>query len=1210
MRRKLLSIILALTMALGMLPAAALAEEATGAGPIKVGGTSYSSFSDAVNAAEPDGSGVITYEISGKVDVTATGWVQVAKAGLTGPTKVEFVGKTGDAEICITQGEAILADQNYDIDVSFEALKLTKLNPQWAGDFGHSTNYFTCWLRNTNAAENTVTYKNCTFPNGVCNNQYGKTVFDSCQFTNATSGKFNLWNYGGNTEVKNSTFIGTRGIKMYNEGTLPNPPSIEIKNTNFTGMTEKAAIVVSKAANVTLNTVDATDCTKGLLQKDIEGSTGEQKVTIEANGTGISGGFNITAEMSAEAAKNEFNITAGMFTGGINNDYLAPGANFDATTGEVKMSYVAKIGDTEYPTLDDAITAAKDGDTITLLKDVTDGDGVIVPSGKNFTLDFDTHTYTVTKNLAGSTGTKTQCFQLLKDSTLTFKNGTIKANNENVAMIIQNYSNLTLENMLLDGASITRNDATIYTMSNNCGNVVIKDTKIDTVSNGVAFDVYGGFGDYSDVTVTVTGSSEINGKIEVARDSGTQNKNTLNINGGTINGELKIDSSIKPGDATAITRTENVSLTAPSGYTWAEVGNTEVLVKENSVAVVNGVGYATLADALNAVKDGEAITLLKNAELPNAEYYINKSVTINGSRKISCTVKAGEGTRAFVVENNGSLTLDGVELDIQGTKNTDTAKKNDGTGIDVQYGGSLILKNRAVLNLHDLERGTISSKPDGSQANPGQFVIDNSTFNSTNIDGNISNGGDWKVTNGSTVNINNCGSYGLSVDSLTTKQSTVNASGTGYSAIYGKDLQFKDGSNVLISGAGTKLPLISKWSDARSPIQTHKDGGTIVVESGATVTVQDCVDKDEKANNTIYLPNNTTYTNNGTVNATIITADAPENSFVVTLVSDSETIGVQTVSNGSEFTLPAAPAKNNYTFKGWSDGSKTYKAGDKATITENTTFTAQWSYNGSSSGSSRYNVTAPKADHGTVTVSPKRASKGDTVTVTVKPDSGYVLETLTVTDKNGNELTLKDKGDGKYTFTMPRSAVTVKATFEEDNTVLNFFYDVPNDAYYYEAVKWAVEKGITSGIGNDLFGSNDPCTRAQIVTFLWRAAGSPEPKALSSFTDVPADAWYAKAVAWAVENGVTAGVGEGLFGSDDTCTRAQSVTFLFKALKATAKGQADFKDVSASDWYAKAVAWAVENGVTAGVGGGLFGSGDDCTRAQIVTFLFKAYQGK
>ena len=287
------------------------------------------------------------------------------------------------------------------------------------------------------------------------------------------------------------------------------------------------------------------------------------------------------------------------------------------------------------------------------------------------------------------------------------------------------------------------------------------------------------------------------------------------------------------------------------------------------------------------------------------------------------------------------------------------------------------------------------------------------------------------------------------------------------------------------------------------------------------------------------------------------------------------------------------------------------------------TFTASGNYSGEKTGTitvtaqnrpssypTRYNVTVDKAVNGTVTVSPKSASKGDTVTVTVKPDSGYVLETITVTDKNGKELALTDKGDGKYTFTMPRGDVTVKAAFKADSTSASFFDDVAADSYYYEAVKWAVEKGITSGVGNGLFGSNDPCTRAQIVTFLWRAAGSPEPKALSSFTDVPANAWYAKAVAWAVENGVTAGVGDGLFGSGDTCTRAQSVTFLFKALKAAAKGQADFKDVSASDWYAKAVAWAVENGVTAGVGGGLFGSGDDCTRAQIVTFLFKAYQGK
>ena len=309
MKHKLLSILLCLAMALSLLPTAALAEGATGAGPIKVGGKTYSSFSDAVNAAAPDENGVITYEISGKVDVTDTGWVQVAKAGLADLSKVAFVGINDDAEICITGGLAILADQKYDIDVSFTNLKLSKPNPTYGGDYGHSTNYFTCWLRNTGAAENTVTYTNCVFPNGVCNNQYGKTVFDRCQFTNDTSGKFNLWNYGGNTEVKGSTFTGTRGIKTYNEGDLDVAPTVTVTDTSFDGLTEKAAIVASKPTNITLTTVTATDCTKGLLQKDIEGSKGEQKVTTEANGTGISGDFNITAQKDAEAAKNEFNIS-------------------------------------------------------------------------------------------------------------------------------------------------------------------------------------------------------------------------------------------------------------------------------------------------------------------------------------------------------------------------------------------------------------------------------------------------------------------------------------------------------------------------------------------------------------------------------------------------------------------------------------------------------------------------------------------------------------------------------------------------------------------------------------------------------------------------------------------------------------------------------------------------------------------------------------
>ena len=267
----------------------------------------------------------------------------------------------------------------------------------------------------------------------------------------------------------------------------------------------------------------------------------------------------------------------------------------------------------------------------------------------------------------------------------------------------------------------------------------------------------------------------------------------------------------------------------------------------------------------------------------------------------------------------------------------------------------------------------------------------------------------------------------------------------------------------------------------------------------------------------------------------------------------------------------------------------------------------------SSGGSSSpsYSVTTPsKTENGTVTVSPRSAEKGDTVTITAKPDSGYQLDDLTVTDKNGNELKLTDKGNGKYIFTMPASKVTVSATFAPEKSAADYFADVPANSYYADAVLWAAKNGITGGIGNGLFGPNQPCTRAQIVTFLWRAAGSPEPKAMSSFADVSTDAYYAKAVAWAVENGITTGTGDGKFSPDATCTRAQSVTFLFRAIGKLVDSKAEFSDVLTDSYYANAVAWAVENGVTNGIGDGLFGPDNSCTRAQIVTFLYRAYQGK
>lgn len=259
---------------------------------------------------------------------------------------------------------------------------------------------------------------------------------------------------------------------------------------------------------------------------------------------------------------------------------------------------------------------------------------------------------------------------------------------------------------------------------------------------------------------------------------------------------------------------------------------------------------------------------------------------------------------------------------------------------------------------------------------------------------------------------------------------------------------------------------------------------------------------------------------------------------------------------------------------------------------------------------STYSVTVGKTENGSVSASPKSASKGDTVTITVTPDKGYVLETLTVLDKNDKEIKLTEK-NGKYTFTMPAGKVEVKVTFMDDNTMLNYFVDVKAGDYFYDAVKWAAEKGITSGTDATHFSPNAACTRAQIVTFLWRAAGSPEPKGTGSFADVPSDSYYTKAVAWAVENGITGGTGDGKFSPNATCTREQAVAFLYRASGSPAvSGGSAFNDVAANAYYADAVAWAEKNEITGGIGGGLFGSGNDCTRAQIVTFLYRTYQGK
>ena len=344
----------------------------------------------------------------------------------------------------------------------------------------------------------------------------------------------------------------------------------------------------------------------------------------------------------------------------------------------------------------------------------------------------------------------------------------------------------------------------------------------------------------------------------------------------------------------------------------------------------------------------------------------------------------------------------------------------------------------------------------------------------------------------------------------------------------------------------------------------------------------------------------------------IFEADAPT-TYTVTFEANGGTASEtskQTGADGKLASLPTA-SRSRYSFDGWytaaSGGTQITTA---YVFSANTTVYAHWTYTGGGGGGGSYtpsySITVDKTENGTITVSPKSASKGDTVTITVKPDKGYELEMLKALDKDGDALKLTEK-NGKYTFKMPSGKVTVKGSFVEE-TPVQIFKDVPVDAYYYEAVKWAAEKGITGGVGNGLFAPNQPCTRAQIVTFLWRAAGSPAPKNPStSFGDVKPGSFYEQAVAWAVENGITGGTGDGKFSPDATCTRAQAVTFLYRAAGSPkVSGSAEFGDVATNAYYADAVAWAAKNGITGGIGGGLFGSGNDCTRAQIVTFLYRS----
>ena len=768
----------------------------------------------------------------------------------------------------------------------------------------------------------------------------------------------------------------------------------------------------------------------------------------------------------------------------------------------IEKFFAAKVGDTYYKTLPEAVAAAQNGETVTLLEDVTEN--VTIPTDKTITLDLNGKTLSGGKNNDKAAllneGTVT-----IKDSSAT-KTGTIKREDDADKTGTSYYVIKNLGTMTIEQANVNNNSG--YKETNSAGSM-----------KGSSLICNGDRADDNETTLTINdgvfeqqnflavkngamGILNVNGGKFTSKHSAIQNWYKADIKGGEINGQLWTDAFTWAPNGVSAGETKISGTTKFTGEIVMDITSSVKPTLEISGGEMNVTNWRITSAAANAGAKPVITGGLFSSE--PAEKYIAENHYVDASNNGDYPYTVKEGTKPagalIVVKDTTAVTVPDSEA-IKGLTNDD--KTNIANKSSVDGVAEAIADNKADLIPADVN--TTDAK---------------------------------KVEIEVTVKVN------VTSADMTSENKTLTFEASPVATV-----------TVTKADGSTEVK-----NDVKVPNSLLNDEITVKLPLPAGFTPKQIKH----------------ISSDGSVEYFLKTAKRGAKLFTV----DSDNCAVFTITKFSTFEL---------------SGTVTY---------------VEPSYYSGSSSDPTYSVTVDKTENGSVTVSPKSASKGDTVTVTVKPDSGYVLETLTVTDKNGNELTLKDKGDGKYTFTMPAGKVEVKATFMEDNSVLNFFYDVPNDAFFYEAVKWAVKSGVTNGLSDTMFGPYESCTRAQIVTFLWRAAGSPEPKTAVRFADVPAGSYYAKAVAWAIENGITNGMTETTFAPNATCTRGQSVTFLYRALKGTASGSANFTDVKSDAFYADAINWAVANNVTNGTSNTTFSPNADCTRAEIVTFLYRAYQGK
>lgn len=615
----------------------------------------------------------------------------------------------------------------------------------------------------------------------------------------------------------------------------------------------------------------------------------------------------------------------------------------------------------------------------------------------------------------------------------------------------------------------------------------------------------------------------------------------------------------------------------------------------------------TAGTATEVKTSDELVGALADANVTTIK--LKKDITVKATEKvkeltIDRPITLVYGTRApnlslwppLTIAEGGALTLEGRVFFYPCDSVTVNGSLTVGAGCEVIFEW-----DQSSLTIN--QGGTVTTQPAGENTISGLLSLGKNA--ALTVDGALVNNGRLSVSD--MANLKLAASIGgdLTLNSMTiTEDYTLDMKGCtltiGHITFLDANLIVKNASRVVATGV-----TISGGS-YYCPVYAGDENGEI--EGGSfygPVTVR--YQGSSEGRTPAYISGGTFYDK---LKGAYAETDYSIQGREVTYMGGEDVYAMQVVNGKAS--APDTPVKSGYRFVGWYNGNAKWDF--DTPVTENLTLTAKWEKIHTSAPSApRYDVAVSDGAHGSVSVSPKSASKGSTVTVTVTPDKGYTLETLTVTDRNGSALNLTDRGNGKYTFTMPSGPVTVAATFMDDNTMLNFFVDVPAGAYYYDAVLWAAEGGIVTGTDAVHFSPDASCTRAQLVTFLWRAAGSPAVNYAMNFTDVDSGAYYAEAVRWAASEKVVEGTTAETFAPDAAVTRAQVVTMLYRFAKAqgmdtTQGGMAirEFDDFDAVPAYAlEAMDWAVNAGVLKGDNNRLLPQ-DNCTRAQIVTMLYRA----